>query len=504
MGKSSEPKIFVSVGERTLQEVEQTVSNFNNSSLGLELRLDYLEDTHDLDQSLKELINRFRFPRVLATCRRTNAGGKFAGTIEEQLEVLQKAVRAGCQIVDVELESVKSKKPQELQRLFRPARLIVSYHNYRRSPPLDTVYRRLVRSGASIIKIATRARDLRDNLKIFRLLRSHRRRQPRLIALAMGPAGIPSRILGLQKGSHLTYASANSRGGVSPGQVAAEIMRASYRVEHLNDKTQLYGIVGSHASLSLSPIMHNAALHAKRINAVYLPYEAQRLGDFIEVVKALGLQGFSVTMPFKREIFKHLDWVDPLAERIGAVNTVAVRRGKWFGWNTDAAAVTEVLSKRIRLSGSQVLVLGAGGAARAAAYALQAEGAKVFISARRHSAAVRLARAIRAQALQWETPDWLETDSVINATPVGMPPFEHLTPTDLGRLRTRVVFDMVYHPIETRLMAEARRRGLVAISGLEMLVAQGARQFEIWTSETAPRALMEQAARQGLTHLHST
>ncbi len=282
--------------------------------------------------------------------------------------------------------------------------------------------------------------------------------------------------------------------------VAADIMRTSYQVEQLTDKTQLYGIVGSHVSVSLSPIMHNAALHAKRINAVYVPFETQRLTDFIKLVKHLKIQGFSVTMPFKKEIFKHLDWVDPLAERIGAVNTVAVRRGKWFGWNTDAAAVTEVLSKRIRLSGSRVLVLGAGGAARAAAYALQAEGASVYISARRHSAAVRLARAIRAQALQWETPDWLEADSVINATPVGMPPLENFAPTDLSRLRTRVVFDMIYHPIETRLMAEARRRGLGAISGLEMLVAQGARQFEIWTSATAPRALMEQAARQGLTH----
>ena len=149
MGKSSEPKIYVSAGERTLHELEETISEFNNSSLGLEIRLDYLENTDELDKSLRELINRYRFPRVLATCRRTNAGGNFAGTVEEQLEVLGKAVRAGCQIVDLELESVKRKKPQELQRLFRPARLIVSYHNYRRSPPLHTLYRRLVRVRGS-------------------------------------------------------------------------------------------------------------------------------------------------------------------------------------------------------------------------------------------------------------------------------------------------------------------------------------------------------------------
>ena len=226
MGKSSEPKIFVSVGERTLQEVEQAVSNVNNSSLGLELRLDYLEDIHELDKSFKEFIHRFRFPRVLATCRRTSAGGKFTGTIEEQFEVLKKAVQAGCQFIDVEIESIKKRKVSDLQRLFHPANLIISYHNFNRCPPLETIYRRLVNSGAKTIKIATAAKNLQDNLKIFQLLHAHRRRSTRVIALAVGPAGIPSRILGLQKGSYLTYASPNSHRGVSPGMVAADIEMA--------------------------------------------------------------------------------------------------------------------------------------------------------------------------------------------------------------------------------------------------------------------------------------
>jgi shikimate dehydrogenase len=277
-------------------------------------------------------------------------------------------------------------------------------------------------------------------------------------------------------------------------------MRSVYRIEHVDRWTQLYGVVGTCASMSLSPAMQNAAFQAKHVNAVYLPCETRRLPDFLKFARTLGFRGFSITMPYKRAIIRHLDWLDPLATRIGACNTVAIQHGKWLGWNTDATAVIEVLTKRLRLAGSRILILGAGGAARAAAHALRAEDAEVFVAARRDSVAQRLARTVSAQAVPWENTEALDMDAVINATPVGMAPHSDATPIDLARLRVRVVFDMVYYPMETRLLAEARGRGLIAISGLEMLVAQGARQFEIWTGLAAPRALMEQAIRHALDH----
>ncbi len=198
----------------------------------------------------------------------------------------------------------------------------------------------------------------------------------------------------------------------------------------------------------------------------------------------MGFVGFSVTMPFKRAIIRDLDWLDPLAAEIGACNTVTVERGKWLGWNTDAAAVVEVLTKRLRLAGSRLLILGGGGAARAAAYALRAEGAQVILAARREASARRLARTLSAEVVPWGSADGLDVDAVINATPVGSPPQVGAVPIDLARLRVRVVFDMVYYPLQTRLLAEARRRGLIAI----------------WTAQTAPRALMEQAVRAALSH----
>lgn len=482
-----------------LSGMENQAGRITSPTIGFELRLDYLKEPVDLEGSLHQMLLRLHSPLAIATCRRTEAGGLFQGTLEEQAQTLAAAVRAGCQWVDIEIESVARAGASWLRR-FKPAKVIVSYHNYRSTPALGALYRRLARLPVEAVKVACHARRLCDNLRILRLLKTYRGRGRKLVALCLGVSGIPSRVLALRYGSAFAYASAGNHSGVAPGQLPSEVMRAVYRVEHLDRRTQLFGVVGSRASLSLSPAMQNAAFQAKDINAVYLPCETDRLGDFLAFARELNFQGFSVTMPFKRAIIRSLDWLDPLAARIGACNTVAVERGKWMGWNTDAAAVVEVLAKRLKLAGSRVLILGAGGAARAAAYALRAEGAVLFIGARRESAARRLARGISAQVVPWSGADALDLDAVINATPVGMAPHVDALPIDLSRLRVRVVLDMVYYPLETAFMGQARSRGLITISGLEMLVAQGARQFEIWTGHAAPQALMEQAARQILSH----
>jgi 3-dehydroquinate dehydratase/shikimate dehydrogenase len=465
--------------------------------VGFELRLDYLQESAQFESQLHQMLLRLHFPPTIATCRRTEAGGMFKGTVTQQARVLTAAVRAGCQWVDLEVESVKAAGSTVLRK-FSPARVIVSYHSHRRNPPLGAVYRRLARLPVGVVKVASQARYLRDNLQVRRLLKTYAGRNPKLVALAMGGSGIPSRLLGLHWGALFTYASPGNHQAAVSGQLPADTLRLVYRVDRLDRRTQFYGVLGSHASISLSPAMQNAAFQAKHLNAAFLPCETSQLSDFLRFARELEFLGFSVTMPYKRAILRWLDWVDPLATRIGACNTVAVQHGKWMGWNTDAAAVVEVLTKRLRLAGSRILILGAGGAARAAAYAVRAEGAEVVIAARREQAAGRLARGVAAQVVPWDSAEGLEVDAVINATPVGMYPHVDAAPIDLARLRVRVVFDMVYYPLETRFLLQARGRGLTVISGLEMLVAQGARQFEIWTGLAAPRALMEQAVRQTL------
>ena len=499
MAKPALPPIFVSLAASSLNAMESQATRVSFSPAGFELRLDYLREHSNLELHLRQFLLHLHNPATIATCRRAQAGGHFQGEIDEQVAILEAAVRAGCHWVDLEIESVK-RSGSRLLRRFHPAKVIVSYHNFRKTPSLGQVLRGMKRLPVQVVKIAAYARDLQDNLRIHRLLATRRRRNPRIVCLGLGPSGIPSRLLALQWGCPFTYGSAGNNHAVAPGQLPANVMRSVYRVDRLDRRTQLFGVLGSHASISLSPAMQNAAFQAKRVNAVYLPCETKRLSDFIHFARRMSFRGFSVTMPFKQAILRHLDWLDPLATRIGACNTVAVQHGKWMGWNTDAAAVVEVLTKRLRLAGSRILILGAGGAARAAAYALRAEDARVFISARRENALERVARDTHAEVVPWGSAEGLDVDAVINATPVGMPPHVESVPVDLARLRTRVVFDMVYYPLETRFLAVARGRGLTAISGLEMLVAQGARQFEIWTGLPAPRALMEQAVRQALDH----
>ena len=499
MAKASIPRLFVSLAAPTLSAMEALAARVAGVPVGYELRLDYLQDFTQFESQLHQMLAHLHFPQTIATCRLSAAGGMLRGTIDDQIRVLLAAVRAGCQWVDVEIETVE-KAGASLLRDFRPAKVIVSYHDFRKTPALGAKYRRLARLPVQVVKIATHARYLRDNLQIRRLLKAHRHRSPRLVALAMGGPGIPSRILSLLWGSALTYAAPLNHSPTAEGQIPAEVMRSVYRVERLDSRTQLYGVLGSRASLSLSPAMQNAAFQAKHVKAVFLPCQTHQLPDFLAFARELKLRGFAVTMPYKRAILSALDWTDPLANRIGACNTVAVQCGRWLGWNTDAAAVVEVLTKRLRLAGSRILILGAGGAARAAAYAVRAEGAEVVIAARREPAARNLARGLAAQVVPWSNAEGLEVDAVINATPVGMYPHVDSTPIDLARLRVRVVFDMVYYPLSTRFLNEARGRGLTTISGLEMLVAQGARQFEIWTGVAAPRALMEQAVRQALDY----
>jgi 3-dehydroquinate dehydratase/shikimate dehydrogenase len=497
LAKPSAPSIVVSLAAPTLGALEAQAARLSGIAIGYELRLDYLHDFEDFENRLHQMLLRLHLPHTIATCRRAQAGGKLEGGVDRQATLLQAAVRAGCQWVDVEVESV-SRAGVSLLRSFAPAKVIVSHHDNHKTPALGTIYRRLARLPVQVVKIVSYARHLADNLRVYRLVKAKGRRHPKLVSFAMGPAGLPSRLLALQWGCPFTYASAGNHLAVAPGQLAAEFMRSVYRVDRLDRRTQLFGVVGSHAAISLSPAMQNAAFQAKHVNAVYLPCQTLRLKDFLLFARKLGFLGFSVTMPYKRAIIEALDWLDPLATRLGACNTVAIQSGKWMGWNTDAAAVVEVLTKRLRLAGSRILILGAGGAARAAAYALHAEGAELFIAARREASAQRLARSVSARVVPWDSAEGLDVDTVINSTPVGMPPRTEAVPIDLARLRVRVVFDMVYYPLETRLLAEARGRGLTTISGLEMLVAQGARQFEIWTGLAAPRALMEQAVRQVL------
>jgi 3-dehydroquinate dehydratase / shikimate dehydrogenase len=487
-------KICAVVAGRTAADAARQLIRALRETRTVELRLDWLGSRAEIRKFLRWLAGRKgksarRRATLIATCRRLAAGGKFAGALKEQIEILHEAARAGCAWLDIEIETAEKLSKQELAELGAEAKLLISYHDFKRTPAnLGRVRARLLRVDGDAIKIAAHAKTYRDACRLLELARVNRR----VVAIPMGEVGAAARILALRGGSALAYAPVEE--ATAPGQVSLGAMKSLYRADRLDRRTSIYGVIGNPIHHSLSPVMQNAAFQERRINAVFVPFLVRDLRDFIRAIPELGVTGFSVTIPHKQAVLKFLDECDPLAAAIGAVNTVVVRGGgKLFGYNTDYVGVLRALESRISLAGSCVLILGAGGAARAVAFALARAGAAVRVCARRPAKAKELARAVGGEAIARSRLCGEFFDAIVNATPVGMYPNANKSPLKSNELNCRLVFDSIYRPRRTRLLQLAERRGIETVSGLEMFIAQGVAQWEIWTGERAPESVMRRA-----------
>jgi 3-dehydroquinate dehydratase/shikimate dehydrogenase len=321
----------------------------------------------------------------------------------------------------------------------------------------------------------------------------------RLVVLAMGELGFPTRVLSTAFGGLYTYAAPLMTEGTAAGQVSARQLRHLYRVEKLGRAPKVYGVIADPVRHSISPAVHNRAFQARRLDAVYLPFlvAPSHLRDFFTVAEKLPLAGFSVTIPHKQKIMRYLDVVEPLARRIGAVNTVWRKAGRWRGTNTDAEGVIAPLGRQLRLRNASVLIVGNGGAARSAACALADAGARLALVGRNPDRVRALSKVCNAEPLLKEQLETRHFDAVVHATPLGM--FPHVNECYFnGRIPAEIVFDMVYNPLETELIRRARTQGKTVVPGINMFVEQAVRQFEIWTGLSAPRSLMESVAMEAL------
>ena len=464
----------------------------------LEFRLDYLDRPSDGPGAIRGFLEQFPDCIVLATCRRRQNHGKYNGSIEEQLALLDAAVAAGAQAVDIEIETAET-AAERVGQFHGRARLVISYHNYESTPPMDAVINRLMRMPADAYKVVTTARKPSDNLRVLAAARAYPK-QP-LVVLAMGELGFPTRVLSPVYGAAYTYAAPSCNEGTAAGQVGAHPLRRLYHVEKLKKTSKVYGVIADPIRHSISPAVHNRAFQLRRIDAVYLPFlvSPAYLRDFFTTAAGLPLAGFSVTIPHKQKILRYLDAVDPVARRIGAVNTVWRKGGKWRGANTDVAGVTGPLGRVLKLKNASVLMVGNGGAARGAAFALEGAGAKITMTGRNFDRVRSLAKICGATALAKDQLAGRHFDAVVHATPLGMYPhvggcfFEGEIPAD-------VVFDLVYNPVETELLKRAKEQGKAVVPGLDMFIEQAVKQFEIWTGDSAPRAAMVRAAHEALEH----
>jgi shikimate dehydrogenase/3-dehydroquinate dehydratase type I len=447
----------------------------------VELRLDGVADA-----VVAGALDGRRTP-VIITCRARHDGGRFDGSENERLRILAEAIALGAEYVDVEWSADRRGLPRADRTV-----VVLSHHDFDATPAdlADRVHAMRAETTGPI-KVAVMARTLGDCVRLREAVAGA---GPR-IAIAMGGPGLVTRLCPFLFGSLWTYS-----GSAAPGQTSARTLIERYRVRETSTSTAIYGLAGAPLAHSASPAIHNAAFAETGLDAVYVPLESADAEDFDESARALGIRGASVTAPLKEALIPHLAEIDSTAFRVGAVNTLRRSATGWEGTNFDVAACLAPLARReVPLLGRAVVVLGAGGAARAAARALADAGANVRISARRPDRAAALARAMGVEVAAWPPPPgW---DLLVNATPVGTWPDETASPVDQSHLVAgSVVYDLVYNPAETALLQLARNAGAEVIGGLEMLVDQAIRQFEWWTGTQAPAAVMDAAAREFLEH----
>ena len=483
----------------------------------VELRIDDVTD----GELVGQLVSQSTLP-VIVTCRPTWEGGRCGLSEEERFELLKKAEKAAY--VDLELRSSLWGKIEQLGE--NHPRMIVSFHDFSGRPEkMYNVLGELNSTPAEIAKIVWTARTLRDNLEAFEILQN---RQKPTIALCMGEAGMLSRVLAKKFGAFLTFASLSNPSATAPGQVTIEQMKGIYRWDAIGADTKVYGVVGSPIQHSMSPAIHNAAFSKVGIDAVYLPllvnegYESFKafMESFL-AMRGMDLSGLSITIPHKENALRYLTekagQIEPLAQSIGAVNTIRIDRTgdgepKLHGINTDYAAILDSITaplgiKREDLAGRRVAVIGAGGTGRTAVAALAHYGATVVVYNRTRERAQLLADEFNGKTgkvVSAEMDKLCGTccDIFIHTTSIGMHPNAEASVFD-GRMPKlsgdSLVFDAVYNPMQTKLLTLAKQAGARTVGGVEMFLRQAAGQFDFWTGQPAPVEIMRQVIEQRLT-----
>jgi 3-dehydroquinate dehydratase/shikimate dehydrogenase len=442
----------------------------------VELRLDGVEDV-DVARALDG-----RACPVIVTCRPTWEGGRFDASEERRRSILREALLCGAEYVDVEWRAGFT------DLIARdPRRIVLSSHDFQ-SVPADLTARATAmrQTGAGTIKIAIPATRLSDSLALPPIAADGD-----AVVIAMGDAGLPSRLLASRFGSRWTYAG----DAIAPGQIPTSRMLDEFRFCAISPSTAVYAVVGNNVMHSMSPVMHNAAFRAAGLDAVYIPLYAADFDDFLTFAEAMTVTGVSVTIPFKLDALRAAHDADALTRAVGAANTLRRTAGDWEAANSDVQGFLDPLDALYpgSLKGARAAVLGAGGSARAVVVALVSRGAHATLHARRVEQAEEVASACGANVGTWPPPpaSW---DLLVNCTPLGGPTLRNQSPLPDGPFLGRLVYDLTYGDSETPLLRDARKAGCLTLNGLPMLVAQAERQFEWWTGMRPAQGVMKDAA----------
>lgn len=495
--------IIVSITGPRMKEAFAQVAGSTPYADIFEFRLDLIEEP-----SLSLLLSSTRKP-IIATCRPKWEGGKFEGTERERMEVLETASMLGASYIDLELKTDKTFLKEFLNRRGE-SNLIISHHQFA-GERIDAakVYMRMRAHGADIFKFAYTADDVSDIRHAIEFLEMAKRDRQKAIAIAMGDYGEPTRILYKKFNGWATYAATEDGKTSAPGQIPASELKQLYRSDRISPRTKVFGVIGNPLNQSKGVYMHNPLFHRAKKDAVYCKFPVKNLRKFMKYVAPL-LSGFSITIPYKQEAIKYLDRVDKTAMAIGACNTAVRRKGKLYGTNTDAPAALDAIETVARVKKKTMLIVGAGGAARAIAFEARRRGANVLIMNRDKSKAEKLANEFGLKQVERAGIRIAPYDFLVNATSVGMTPNVNESPAPKQALRNKIVFDAVFNPPMTKLLQDAQSVGAKIVEGTEMYINQAALQFELYAgvkpSKKFMRHLLDKSksfASPTMKHVHA-
>ncbi|OPY32434.1 MAG: Shikimate dehydrogenase [Methanomassiliicoccales archaeon PtaU1.Bin124] len=485
-------RVCVAVAEK------DAASALKASEEGVAGGADLIEVRFDAMASLPDEVDQLAAAGVptIATLRSRGQGGEWQGSDEEKLHFLQKAVRSGFAYVDLEHDfPLLSEAP----RLLKGAKLIISYHDFERTPRTSAIVEAMVSMAAKgdIVKVAYRTNGPGDVLSLVEAAQAYSATENEFLAIGMGEIGGVTRALHDRIGSSFTYASLQPGKEVAPGQIDLASLK------RLEGDVVITGVCGQSLSHSLSPWMHNAAYKDLDIPGRYFKFQSEKhdLPNLLDLIATLGIRGSNITIPYKEEIIQYLDRLDPEAERIGAVNTVKNEDGEMAGYNTDVYGVEMTFQNAgIDPEDKVALVMGAGGAARSVCAYLSKTGARIVLANRTKDKAKVLAdRFTGVEVIDPSIVSSRSYDIVVNCTPLGMKGYPDQLSVQADVLGPgQFVMDTIYNPARTRLVAEAEAKGAKAVSGKDMLIYQAMKAFDIWTGATPRFEVMAQGFEEGM------
>jgi 3-dehydroquinate dehydratase / shikimate dehydrogenase len=435
----------------------------------VELRLDHLP-VLDIPMIIARCKN-YPLPLIL-TLRSQAQGGFFKGSEEFRLRLIEQLAEIKSAYIDLE-HTISPEFLLSFREKFPTIKIILSYHDFERTPEdLEALLSDLQKKPADYYKIATKANTTLDSLRMLLFLKG----KPNVVGLCMGELGTITRILGPKLNSTWTYAALNQENATAPGQLTAHTLLTTYNYRKFDQNSSIYGLIGDPVDKSLGHITHNDLIESISLNALYLkmPVKEMELPSFFSLAKAVGFSGLSVTMPHKEAVIPFLDEIEAPAQTLGAVNTIHFNQGRLIGYNTDTVGALDALEEVVDIRRKKIVILGAGGAARAIAYAALRRGAQVLILNRDPQRAIKLAEALGCSGDALEHLSTNLYDILINCTNQELPIDPELI------IPESVVMDINYPSKETPLIKEALKRECRVVYGYKMFVNQALAQFQIW------------------------